>query len=362
MMPRVRGTPRQEKKGGCVDYATRRPLLKKIAKARRSKVILYVTGDRRGLETQISKEAIDLFVDHLDAIGPSSKVSLILHTNGGDTSAAWRLINLLHTFCDELEIIVPLKAMSAGTLLSLGANNIVMTKQAALGPIDPSINDPLNPIVPGTPNARVSVSVEAVRGYLDAAAAMGIKDGGHAVQLLTHLSSQVHPLVLGQIFRSREQIRFLAKKLLKRQVDDDRAKEIIDFLCAESGSHDYTINRREARELGLTVEKPDDKLYALIKSVHQSYSKELQLLDPYDPAALLAGGASVQYKLPRAVIESTAFGCHEFLSEGSLSSVMVPGPQLGIPGMPGFPGVPGPVVGAQAIKDDRTFEGWRKVA
>ena len=277
-----------------MDYATRTPLLNEIAKARSSKVILFVTGDRRQLETQISKEVIDLFVEHLDAIGPSPKVSLILHTNGGDTSAAWRLINLLHTFCDVLEVIVPSKAFSAGTLLCLGANNIVMTKQAALGPIDPSIDHPLNPMVPGGPNARVSVSVEAVRGYLDAAKDMGIKDGQQVVQLLTQLSAQVHPLVLGQIFRSREQIRYLAKKLLTRRMDDDKAKQIIDFLCAESGSHDYTINRREAVELGLTIEKPDADLYALIKAVHQSYAQELQLLEPYDPTALLAGAPSVQ--------------------------------------------------------------------
>ena len=151
------------------NFNARSALMGQLAQQRGSTVISYITGDRAQLETQISPEIIDLFVQHLDAIGPTNKLSLILHTNGGDTSAAWRLVNLLHTFCDELEVIIPSKAMSAGTLISLGANRIVMTKQAALGPIDPSINHPLNPVVPNAPHIKVPISVEAIRGYLDGA-------------------------------------------------------------------------------------------------------------------------------------------------------------------------------------------------
>jgi hypothetical protein len=95
-------------------------------------MLAFVTSDRAGMETQIAQDCIDLFVDLLDKIGPTKRISLLLHTNGGQTAAAWRLINLIRTFCDELEVLIPLKALSAGTLISLGADKIVMTKQAAL--------------------------------------------------------------------------------------------------------------------------------------------------------------------------------------------------------------------------------------
>ncbi len=44
--------------------------------------------------------------------------------------AAWSILNLIRMFCDELEIIVPMKAHSAGTMMAIGADKIVMTKQA----------------------------------------------------------------------------------------------------------------------------------------------------------------------------------------------------------------------------------------
>ena len=96
-------------------------------------------------------------------------------------------------------------------------------------------------------------------------------------QALVDLSNKVHPLVLGQIFRSRQQIRDLAKRLLARHTDEIKMKAIIDFLCSESGSHDYTINRREAKELGLAIENCSAALYAILRKLRESYSNLLEL-------------------------------------------------------------------------------------
>jgi ClpP class serine protease len=128
-----------------MNYVDRLPSYRQIESERITKVLTFATSDRPNAETQIAGDVVDLFVDLLDEIGPTKKISLILHTNGGQTSAAWRVVNLIRTFCDELEVMIPLKALSAGTLISLGADRVIMTKQAALGPIDPSLNHPLSP-------------------------------------------------------------------------------------------------------------------------------------------------------------------------------------------------------------------------
>ena len=68
-------------------------------------------------------------------------------------------------YCEQLQVIVTHKAHSSGTIISLGANEVIMTKQATLGPIDPSLNTELNPRV--IDGSIFPVSVEAVKGYLE---------------------------------------------------------------------------------------------------------------------------------------------------------------------------------------------------
>jgi Serine dehydrogenase proteinase len=316
--------------------------------ARKSKVLVYVTGDRPGMETQISSEVYDKFVNHLDVIGVVKKISLYLYTRGGNTLAAWSLVNLIRQFCDELEVSIPSKAHSAGTLMSLGANTIMMTKQATLGPIDPSITTPLNPQIAGAaPDARYPVSVEAVSGYLDLAKKdLNINDEANLASLLNHMSDKIHPLVLGAVFRSKSQIQMLARKLIKAQVTDEaNIDKVISFLCSESGSHDYTIHRREARNgLGLNIEKPDDKLYALVKRIYDDIVKELCLDTKFDVGNVLSGQPQATYSCRRALIDSVPGGTDFFVSEGAITQQPV---QI----QPGVTQI--------AIEDRRAFEGWR---
>ncbi|MDD2387775.1 MAG: hypothetical protein PHP52_13440 [Bacteroidales bacterium] len=68
---------------------------KKIENLRNSKLLVYITGDRPGMETQIHPEILDYFVDHLDPLGKVDKISLLLYTRGGSTLAAWSLVNLI---------------------------------------------------------------------------------------------------------------------------------------------------------------------------------------------------------------------------------------------------------------------------
>lgn len=326
----------------------RKQLYQKIEKERDSKLIVYITGDRPGLETQIANDSTNYFIEHLDTIGVVPKISLLLDTNGGNTLAGWNIVNLIRQFCDDFEVIVPLKARSTGTLMCLGADRIVMTKQATLGPIDPSVNNALNPQIPNAgPDARMPVSVEAIKGYLELAKhELNIKDDTALAKIFGDLSSNVHPLVLGEVYRALGQIRMLAEKLLKNQVTDpDKIQKIISFLCSDSGSHDYTINRREAfNNLGLNIEKPTQEFYNIIKETYSSIQKELELNTPYNPQIYLGSENSVNYQFKRVIIESIYGGSDYFESNGVLSKVSYSFPDGSI---------------QEGINDQRTFEGWK---
>lgn len=328
-------------------YADRIPMFKQLEAARASRVLLFVTGDRPGLETKIASEVYDLFVNQLDNIGLTKKLTLYLYTRGGDTLAAWSIINLIKQFADEVEVVVPSKCHSAGTLMALGAKSIVMTKQATLGPIDPSINNPLNPCIPGAaPDAKVPVSVEDIKGFIELAEKdCHLDKPEHLKDVVQILSTHIHPLVLGRVIRAKSQIQMLAKKLMQNQVDEAKIDGIVKFLCSESGSHDYTIHRREARDsLGMQIEKPDDSLYQLIKRIYDDVEAELELTSRFDPGSFLGGDAQKSYELRRCLIESIAGGSHYFVSEGNLRRQQVQ---------------PQPGVTQQVINDQRSFEGWK---
>ena len=301
-------------------YAERRELYRQIESERESKVVVYVTGDRKEWETWMSSDALDYFVPHLDALGVVEKISLILYTQGGETLSAWSIANLFRMFCDRLEIIVPSKCHSAGTLLCLGADNIVMTKQATLGAIDPSVSTRLNPrFREGNSEARVPVSVEDVNAFIKQARESLPNQPLEAA--FDRLAQTVHPLVLGTAFRARAQIRMLGERLLLNHMTDQvQIEKILDFLCSESGSHDYTINRREARrELGLPIETPSWDLYEKVKAVHQDFVEDLELRSAFNQRDLIGSEPTASYLVRRALIESVEAGSHQFTSEGILT-------------------------------------------
>ena len=317
---------------------------KRLEEIRNSKLLIYFTSDRQNAETNIGADILAPFANHLDTIGDVGKISLFIYSNGGSTLAAWSLVNLIRSFCKDFEVIIPFRCQSAATLISLGTDRIVMTKQGTLGPIDPSTNGLMNPQTNlNGQNIRVPVSVEHVNGYLDMAKNdFGITNEAELKDIYLKLTDHIHPLSLGNVYKSKAQIKMLAEKMLKyHSIDPENISKVISFLCSESGSHDYTIYRKEAKEeLGLNVEKPDDELYSIIKAVYQDIEAELELRNPYNPNVLLAIKSPYQYLMRRALIESTDGGTDVFISEGTLAKQALPTGQI-------------------AIQDNRTFEGWR---
>ncbi|MDR1882203.1 MAG: hypothetical protein LBR26_05400 [Prevotella sp.] len=126
----------------------------------------------------------------------------------------------------------------------------------------------------------------------------------------------------------------------------EKEDAIIKFLCSESGSHDYSIRRKEAAEsLGLPIEKPSTALYTIIKGIFDNISKELELENSYNPAIILNGADNYPYSFRRVLIESLSNGTDVFLSEGELiKQTFMPAPSME------------PQIN---LSDNRTFEGWK---
>ena len=68
-----------------------------------------------------------------------SSLAVILDTPGGVVEVVERMVTALRSLYDEVIVIVPDRAMSAGTILALSADRIMMDHLSCLGPIDPQI-------------------------------------------------------------------------------------------------------------------------------------------------------------------------------------------------------------------------------
>ena len=82
---------------------------------------------------------IDSHDDIIKKIKNSKINNIILDTTGGSILSNDILINFILTSKIKLNIYVPRKAQSAGTLLALSANNLYVDKDAYLSPTDPQI-------------------------------------------------------------------------------------------------------------------------------------------------------------------------------------------------------------------------------
>lgn len=193
---------------------------------------------------------------------------------------------------------------------------------------------------------RIPVSVVFVKAYIEMAKnEFGIIKQENMTEILIKLSDKIHPLAQGQVYRSRQQIQMLAKERMSWQnLSEKKEEKIINFLCSESGSHDYAIRRKEARDsLGLNIEKPDQETYKVIKSIYDNISKELEFSNPYNPEIILGSNPTANYSCRRCILESVQGGTDVLISEGVLTKQVVPTP----------------AGNKLMIQDNRVFEGWR---
>jgi hypothetical protein len=91
---------------------------------------------------QITHEDLNGFMSVVFGMDFDRDLTLILHTPGGVTNAAETIVAYLRSKFRRVEVIVPAYAMSAGTMISLSAERVVMGRQSQLGPIDPQLQLP----------------------------------------------------------------------------------------------------------------------------------------------------------------------------------------------------------------------------
>ncbi|OPX86241.1 MAG: Serine dehydrogenase proteinase [Pelotomaculum sp. PtaB.Bin104] len=312
----------------------RMEIIRQIADLRGSAVLCYITGDRENVNTRIAPDVTQVFYRHLELFRErdqkeQKQIDLFLYTRGGDVLTPWRLVHLIREYTARFTVIVPFRCYSAGTLLCLGADEIIMGKMGELGPIDPSVVNAFNPQDPNNPAARIPVNIEDVYSYLALAGEKaGVCSSDQQVKAFTLLAERIHPLALGNVHRNYLLIRSLAKKLLamhQQPMREGRSEHIVDNLTEKLYAHSHMISRREAaEEITLNVLFPELKLESLIWALYQDYAEDMSLADPFNPAEQLCG-TRTDFEVTSGIVESL-YGLDTFVFAGVVERKEFPEP------------------------------------
>ena len=289
----------------------RKRLIGQLEDKRGSKIISYFTAERHDFGTQMGSDTIPLFFEHLWSTKKVKKIDLFLYTRGGHTLTPNRIVHLLREFCEELSVLIPFRAHSSGTILALGADEIVMGPMGELGPVDPSVTNVFNPLIDekDPKKGNIPVSVEDVSAYMSLIKEKGLTDPNVISTGLKALTDRIHPLALGNVHRQYLLIRTLSKRLLELHMKGEEEKEkienIVDILSEKLYFHGYEISRHEAKEIiGLNVSSPAEAIEKLMWELYMEYQNALLPGEEFDFNRLLGNRESGDFLLDSAIIES----------------------------------------------------------
>jgi ClpP class serine protease len=151
-------------------------------------------------------------------------LDIVLHTPGGLVLAALQIAWAIHEHKGKVTVFVPHYAMSGGTLIALAAEEIVMSKHAVLGPIDPQLGQSpaasLIKVVEQKPIARIDDE--------------------------TLIQADVARKAIAQVKQA-------ATELLSKKLPPEQAGPLAEKLATGTWTHDYPLFAETAKELGLPV-------------------------------------------------------------------------------------------------------------
>ena len=204
------------------------------------------------IASPIFPNSVTLFEELIYDADPEQNLHLLLHSPGGDGEVAIRIVRAAQSRCKELTVIVPDMAKSAATLLSLGAQNILMGPASDLGPIDPQI----------WLSDQSLVAAKDIIAAVDNAAEK-VKDSPETYPVHASLLNDITSLMLQQAHSALERTSDQLEEALKS--NPDRKPEEIEALkqnleglmIKRPATHTALFSADDAQKAGLPVVKAD---------------------------------------------------------------------------------------------------------
>ncbi|MGC2109003.1 MAG: hypothetical protein WA655_05760 [Candidatus Korobacteraceae bacterium] len=194
-------------------------------------------------------------------------LEILIHSPGGHANVAYRLAKYFRGHCKTLNVIVPMMAKSAATLMCLNADSVFMGEFVELGPLDAQLRDdfekgaeffsPLDEFKSMEFMKEYATEILDYFGNVLAERGMSVKQALHeaisgTVGIMNPLYAHIDPSKVGSYHRALSEGEEYAKRLLA-SVKHPAAEELAQHLVWDYPSHDFVIDREEAHAIGLPV-------------------------------------------------------------------------------------------------------------
>jgi hypothetical protein len=232
----------------------------KLADATDSDILLY-SGD---IERPYDDKLIDLCMEK----ERRKNVLLILCSRGGNPDAAYRMARGLQDHYTKFTVLLGGRCKSAGTLIAMGAHELVMSDHAELGPVDVQVGkkDELFETASGLTvlNALTELENKAFELFEKTALRIKFRSDGSvtfktatliatelAKGIIAPIMAQVDPMHVGEVSRAMKIGKEYGQRLI--QVSKNLNTDALDHLVDDYPSHGFVIDRKEASDLFVNV-------------------------------------------------------------------------------------------------------------
>lgn len=206
---------------------------------------------------------------------------LLLSTYGGDAHSAYRMVRALTQAYERFILYIPGICKSAGTLIAVGADEIILSDYGELGPLDVQLRK--EDEIFGETSSGLNL-IQALNALQNKAFNMfekclidtKLKSGGQittksateiatkmSVGLFAEMYKQIDPIRLGEVERAIN----IAYAYGNRIGEHNLLEDALESLVAGYPSHSFVIDRAEAETLFKCVRAPNEAEEALAEHI-----------------------------------------------------------------------------------------------
>lgn len=242
--------------------------LQKLSEITNRNIIAYYSAwltKNNASKLDISDADMTGFMTAVNGLECSKGLDLILHTPGGDPAASESIVNYLRQkFSNDIRVIVPQLAMSAGTMIACSGKEIIMGKHSSLGPIDPQFG--------GIPAYNIQMEFEEAKADL----ASHPENANYWAIKLQQYPAAFMKTAIDAIRLSSELIHdWLGSCMFDAAKDNATIEKIVNSLNEHDNSkvHNRHFNADKCKNMGLKISMMENnsELQDAILSLHHAY-------------------------------------------------------------------------------------------